>query len=277
MKVRWPFLPTVAVLVSMAALLSGCPWGDDDQIVAPARQGHLLDDNTVALWRLDEAAASDNAVDAAGSYTLQQFGSPGVVSGQIGNARQLDGSAKFFQRQGDAALGTALNGDWTYEGWVYLDNTFNTTAVLFVYNGLNFSAVDNDVILAEVGVGSDRKIRWYQWHSWTPANNFTEGVSGAVLPTGQFTHVAVSRTAQGGNQFTYRIYVNGALDNTTTNVAGISYAVTGANHYIGLGCYTVNSGLGYGGAVLNGRLDDTRISKVARSDAEILQSYQRGR
>lgn len=275
MKVRWPFFPTVAVLVSMAALLSGCPWDDDDQAVA--RQGHLLDNNTVALWRLDEAAASDNAVDATGSYTLQQFGSPGVVSGQIGNARQLDGSTKFFQRQGDAALGTALNGDWTYEGWVYLDNTYSTAAVLFVYNGLNFSTTASDVILAEVGVRSDRKIYWHQWHSWTPANNFTEGVSGAVLPTGQFTHVAVSRTAQGDNQFTYRIYVNGTLDNTMINVAGISYVVTGANHYIGLGCYTGNLGLGYGGAVLKGRLDDTRISKAARSDAEILQSYQRGR
>ena len=58
--------------------------------------------------------------------------------------------------------------------------------------------------------------------------------------------------------FTYRIYVNGTLDNTTTNVAGISYVVTGANHYIGLGCYTGNLGLGYGGAVLNRSSSDFR-------------------
>lgn len=276
MKIRRSFLPAVAVLVSMAALLSGCPWDDDDQIVAAARQGHLLDNNTVALWRLDESAATDNAADAAGGYTLQQFGSPGAVAGQVGNARQLNGSTKFFERQGDAAFGTAMNGDWTYEGWVYLDNTFSTAGILFVYNGLNFSSVSSDVILAEVGIWSDRKIYWHQWHNFSPANDFTAGFSASALPTGQFSHVAVSRTAQGGNQYTYRIYINGALDNTTANVAGLDYAVPGASHYIGLGAYTGNAGLGSGGAPLNARLDDTRISKVARSDNEVLQSYQRG-
>lgn len=275
MKIRRSFLPAVAVLVTMAALLSGCPWDDDDQIVATARQGHLLDNNTVALWRLNETSATDNAVDATGSYTLQQFGSPDVVSGQIGNARQLDGSTKFFQRQGDANLGTALNGDWTYEGWVYPDNTFNTAAILFIYNGLRFTLDDNNTVLAQVALSSDRTISWSQWHDHDPST-VTTGVSSAVLPTGQFTHVAVSRAAQGGNQYTYRIYVNGALDNTTANVAGLSVEVAGDNHFIGLGCYTDIAGFGVGSSKLNGRLDDTRISKIARSDAEILESYQRG-
>jgi hypothetical protein len=42
-----------------------------------------------------------------------------------------------------------------------------------------------------------------------------------------------------------------------------------------LGNYTDISGFGVGTAKFNGRLDDTRISKVARSDAEILASSQR--
>ena len=266
----------LAVLVPAVFLLSGCPWNDDDDasVAVVPRQGHVLDDNTVALWRLDESAASDNAVDATGSYGLVPFGNPDAVSGQIGNGRLLNGSSKYFQRAGDANLGVVFNGDWTYEGWVYLDPAFGNPGVLFIYNGLAFSFNQPDTILAEVQVNQDRKIVTTQWHSPTTA---TDVISNTVLQTGQFYHVAVSRTAQGGNLFTYRIYVNGVLDNTTSDVPGLSSPVTGDTHFIGLGCYTDIAGFGVGSAVLNGRLDDVRISKVARSDAEILQSYQRGR
>lgn len=267
-------VPLAVGLLAIALLFSGCPpwWENDDEVVAGARQGHVLDDNTVALWRLNETSASDNAADATGSYNLSQFGSPDVGPGHAGNARTLDGSTKFFQRQGDAALGTAFNGDWTFEGWVYLDNTFINAGEIFVYNGLDFSIYPSDVILAEIAVDSNRRIFVHQWHT---TGTLTTILSGAILPTGQFNHVAVSRTAQGGNLFTYRIYVNGAIDNTVAGVSGLASPVTGASHYIGLGCYTDSAGFAVGSAKLNGRLDDTRISKIARSDAEILQSYQR--
>jgi len=272
---RFKSIVSVVVFsVAFALLFAGCPpwWENDDEVVAGARQGHVLDDNTVALWRLNETSASDNAADATGSYNLQQFGSPDIITGHAGNGRQLDGSTKFFQRQGNAALGTAFNGDWTFEGWVYLDNTFVVAGQLFVYNGLAFSFNPSDVILAEIFVDSNRRISTHQWHA---IGSLTTVTSTGTLPIGQFNHVAVSRTAEGGNLFTYRIYVNGAIDNTTTGVSGLSSPVTGASHYIGLGCYTDIAGFGVGSSKLNGRLDDVRISKVARSAAEILQSYQR--
>ncbi|MBI5044211.1 MAG: hypothetical protein HZC10_10380, partial [Nitrospirae bacterium] len=111
---------------------------------------------------------------------------------------------------------------------------------------------------------------------WQNTSAYTEVLSNATLQTGQFYHIAVSRTAQGSNLYTYRLYLNGVIDTTTTSVAGLSYAVSGASHYIGLGNYT-GSVFGNGGNILNGRIDDTRISKIARSDAEILLSYKRGR
>jgi hypothetical protein len=274
---RFKSIVSVVVFsVAFVLLFAGCPpwWENDDEVAAVAvvPQGHALDNNTVALWRLNETAAADNAADATGSYDLRQFGSPDVGAGHAGNARTLDGTTKFFQRQGDAALGTAMNGDWTFEGWVYLDNTFSTAGILYVYNGLAFSSNSSDIILAQVVVDSSRKIVAYQWHT---TGTYTTVTSTGTLPTGQFNHVAVSRTAEGGNLFTYRIYVNGAIDNTTTGVSGLSSSVTGASHYIGLGCYTDIAGFGVGSSKLNGRLDDVRISKVARSAAEILQSYQR--
>jgi hypothetical protein len=237
------------------------------------QEGHILDANTVVLWRLNEASASSDAADETVSYNLTQFGNPDIISGQIGNGRLLDGSTKFFQRLGDANLGTVFNGDWTYEGWVYLDPSFATAANLFIYNGLDFSITLADTILAEVGVTEGSKIYWHQWQT---TSAFTEVLSNATLQTGQFYHIAVSRTALGENYYTYRLYVNGVIDTTTTDVLGLSYAVPGNLHYIGLGNYTHNVGLRFARNVLNGRLDDTRISNIARSDAEILQSYQRG-
>jgi len=270
------FLPLA--IVSLAVLFSGCPpWlENEDKANVPSPQGHVLDDTTVALWRLNETSASDNAVDATGSYPLQQYGNPDVVAGHAWNGRGFDGSTKFFQLPGDLAMGTAMNGDWTFEGWVYLDNTFSANAILYIYNGLNFSGAPQDTILAEVGVNPSKKVYWNQWHT-SSGSDLTQGVSGAALQTGRYYHVAVSRAAEGGNLFTFKIYIDGALDNTTTGVSGHSSpgTVTGASHYIGLGCYTGASGLGNGGSPLNGRLDDVRISKVARSAAEILHSYQR--
>ncbi len=236
-------------------------------------QGHILDSNTVALWRLDEISASANAVDETGTYHLTQFGNPGVITAPIDNGRILDGTTQFFQRPGDAALGAALNGDWTYEGWVYLDPAFGNPSEFFVYNGLAFSFNQSDTILAEVGAWSDKKVFWHQWQSPT---SFTEVRSSGSLQTGRYNHIAVSRTAQGGNLFTYRLYINGHIDTTTTGVAGLTSPVTGATHFIGLGNYTDISGFGVGGAKLNGRLEDTRISKIARSDTEVLDSFHRG-
>ncbi len=275
MKRFHSFLSAVVICSLSVFLLPGCePWWSDDEDQPSSRRGHVLDNATVALWRLNETNASDNAADATGSYPLQQFGNPDAVSGQIGNGRLLDGSTKFFQKQGDAALGTALNGDWTVEGWVYLDNTFNSQGIIFIYNGLDFSIIPADVILAEVGVLGNRHLYVHQWHN---NGSYSEIASQGTLELGKFQHVAFTRTAEGGNTFTFRFYIDNVLDGTATGVPGTDSPVAGDSHYIGLGCYTGDTGLGAGGAVFNGRLDDIRVSKVARSDAEIFASYNRGK
>jgi len=232
--------------------------------------GHKLDASTVALWRFDESAVYANAVDETGNYPLTQFGRPEIYTGRIGTSRLLNGSSRYFQRVGDAILGDVFTNDWTYEAWINLDPAFSAQGELMIYNGSNFSAINADTILAEVGVLANKKIYWHQWQN-TAA--YTEITSTTVLQTGRFYHVAVSRSGQGINLFTYRIYINGVLDTVTTDVAGLDYIVDGDTHTLGLGC--VISGLGSAGNVLKGRVDDTRISKIARSAAEVLESYQR--
>jgi hypothetical protein len=232
---------------------------------AGALAQHVQDGSTVALWRFNEAAATDNATDAVGTYPLTKYGNPGVVVGLLGGARSLNGSTQFFQRAGSAGLGTVLNGEWTFEGWVNL--TSLAGGLLFMYSGLDFSGVEDDTILAEVGIATGGKV---YWHAWQNTSTFQEGLSATTLVAGDWYHVAVSKVAQGANLYTYNVYVDGVLETTAVDVPGLDYVVTGATHNIGVGCYVDYAGLGNAAGVINAKLDDFRLSNVARSEAEIL-------
>lgn len=246
-------------------------------------QGHILDGNTAALWRIDEIVDVDPLIDIAslGPYPLTAFGNPIIQPGKILRARinagfQYQGGAvDFFEGPGDANFGSVLNGDWTIEMWINPANpAVNGGGVLFIYNGLQFTFVQADTIMAEFTFNSTtNKINLQAWQ------NIGSAVSadsvGTIVP-GDWSHVALSRTAEGGNLFTYKMYINGILDSTQVNVPGFDYAVTGAGQYIGLGNYTDIIGFGVGSGPFNGLIDDTRISSIARSDAEILESYNRG-
>src|SRR5438132_12455337 len=88
--------------------------------------GHKLDANTLALWRLDEGAAGTSLADATGHYAGLALigGAPTVVSGLItdgGKARNFAGALDVYSGTGDAALTTALQGEFTVEAWFKLD------------------------------------------------------------------------------------------------------------------------------------------------------------
>jgi len=237
--------------------------------VSPA-QGHVLDAHTAALWRFDEASAT-NPVDLTGHYTLTQYGSPGVVAGQIGNARQLDGTSMFFQRQGDAALGTVFNGSWTIEAWLYLA-TGSTAGTIFIYSGLDFTVQTSDVVLADFGVDSLNRISWRQWVSPTYGVTFS---GGTPLSLDTWHHVALIRQELGYSFYQLILYLDGVSDGAN-NASGLTTPISGASHYIGVGNYMTNAGPGTAGGLITGRIDDMRISKVVRSPEEIKISYQRG-
>jgi len=245
--------------------------GGEASFAGPSpKLGHVLDANTVALWRFDELVASTNAVDLTGNYTLNQYGNPTHAVGQVDGGRFLDGSTMFFQRQGDLALGTALNGDSSIEFWVKVSNTTGG-AVLFVYNGLNFTVYPADVILAEVGIDNAGLIHVRQWQDMI--TNSTMYATGPIS-FNTWHHIAVTRQRYFPYWFT-KLFIDGVL-NTTGYLWGPVVPVLGDFHYIGVGNYTTNAGLGNGNGLLTGVVDDTRISNVVRTPGEVLYSYQRG-
>ena len=253
-------------------------------IVAP--QGHILDVDSEAIWRFDELSGSANLVDATGNgYTIQAFGSPLTASGQVGSARHVSvvGSPpfaaptdKFFQGLGSASMGTTFSGSFTVEMWINPDSASPTDCELFIYNGLDFSIVNSDTIMAEMQHygNTTGKIELHQWQN---TGALVAMQSNRTLTNGSWHHVAFSRQDQGGNLHTFKIFIDGALDSTHTSIPGMDYSITGAGHFIGMGNYIGNTGFGNGvGNPFRGLMDDCRVSKVARSDAEIYESYARG-
>src|SRR4051812_36203565 len=83
--------------------------------------GHLIDANTLALWRLNEATAASNFTDSSGNgKTLTVTGSPPVVaSGKINGARTFeDVTPRYGSRTADTDFVTAFLGSYTIEAWV---------------------------------------------------------------------------------------------------------------------------------------------------------------
>lgn len=279
-------LVSVDPLQSQTERSTGIPRGPEDVKIGinagksvsmgaggPIVQGHKHDGNTVALWRFDETDVSAPASDEMLVADLTAFGTPTPLAGKIIGARQSQDSPQmYFQGYGNAELGACFNGDWSVEMWVYI-TALPTIRNLFIYNGLNFSIVANDTVLVDTAVDTTGGVFFHVWHNYYTAPTQLNSVG--VLSLNNWHHVGFTREKATGNNWTYKIYIDGALDSTAT-AAGLDYAVPGDFHYVGIGNYVGNTGFGTTGSVLDGRLDDTRVSNIARTPAEILESYQRG-
>ena len=243
--------------------------------------GMTVDGNTVALWRLDEPSSASQGLDEVAGRKLFPFTSGSIfptTAGQIGYARQVSASS-YLQGVGDSTLGTTFSGSgWSIEAWV---NPGSSTAgaEVFIYNGLNFSIDPNHLILAQFcwfPTGSIGRLGFTQWQT---TSTTTVGYASGTMNSGSWYHVALTRERQTSpaNRYIFRIYINGQLDSTHTNIVGQQVSTSGSGHFVGYGNFIGALGLGQGaGNPFVGKLDELRISNRVRTDAEILSSYQRG-
>lgn len=81
-----------------------------------------LTDSLISYWKLDEAANTDNAVDAHGSNTLTRTNTPGVTTGKISGARDFERtSSQMFSISDNDSLSVG-DIDFTVSAWVRLEN-----------------------------------------------------------------------------------------------------------------------------------------------------------
>jgi hypothetical protein len=229
----------------------------------PTFSGHKLDANTLALWRLDEVSGSASAADATGKYAapaVNNGGFPSSVTGIIadgGNAKRFNGGFYNIASLADAAMGTALLGEWTIESWFNLDS---------MPGGIDARIVD-------ISDGTKR----YVWLSvntagrlqifWQAGTNQSYDDTTTLFAAGIRYHAAARKVSLGGGNYRVDFFVNGLKISSSGSL--LNSTASGAPT-------AGNIGSGLGGAPFTGVIDDVRISKVARTDDEILDSYRRG-
>lgn len=226
-------------------------------------RGHLSDANTIGLWRLDEPRTTDQANDELGLNALPLVSGPvSVVPGLIndgGRARRFIWQAAY-RGVTSTALNSVFSGEVTFEAWVSLSPSWNRLGIVGGYTNTGLPGL-------EVEIQSDRNFRVVWGKAGAVQETFTTAVVGGVVPLNARTHIAVRRKLDGGGLTTQmEAFVNGVSVGLTT---GLGNPVATTGNVLAIGS---TSSLFW----FEGTVDDVRLSKIARTNAEILTSYQRG-
>lgn len=228
-----------------------------------AHLGHGIDAHTLAVYRFDEAGAGDALIDVGGNgYNLaSRAGTNTARAGQIDGARDFAFASPNQQSfEGSTTVGnafrTALAGDFAFEWWSYFRSstwadfdrhTLLSVDVTFQIPFLLWSVVSSSRVmnlLLPVGM------------------SFVEYESSGSVILDAWNHLEVSLS---GTTLTFGL--NGGDVGASTISAR---ATTPVDPVVRLGLD------GNGSRAHLGLGDDLRVSSVARSTAERLDSYRRG-
>ena len=184
--------------------------------------GTIADTNTFSYYDTDGttvlATGTINGVDADGKFyvdgNLTGLETAGQRGGKIitkygtpttdttikkfgASSLELNGSTDYLgiASNNDFGFGT---GDYTVDGWFYFDS------VSVVQTLFDFRAGAATDVAPRVYVHSDGELRFYSYSS--------DRITGSTLVTGQFYHIAISRS---GNDT--KLFLNGVLEGTWTS------------------------------------------------------------
>lgn len=214
--------------------------------------GHILDDDTIMLWRMDSDAGS-LLVNETGRMqpTISSGGvTDGLIDGAMWNLQAAEYSAYLdYLFAADSENG----GVFTIETWVRLE----TPGMPMAGGGSLFSHAGYDAVGSFIHINLEIRTSYVKFGWSTDDDGYLEGQASVSIPEGEWHHVALRRSGS-----TVAVFVDGALAQSFTGYPPNSRWITSyAATYLG---------------TFFGLVDDTRISSVARSDAEILESYKRG-
>jgi hypothetical protein len=218
----------------------------------------ILSDQPSSYWKLDEAAGT-SAADSAGSVTGTYTNGPVVnqVTGvkDAGTAVQFDGTNDYVTLGNN--YGFAATAAFSAELWVNPNAAGATSRQLI--NKTDASAPYGGwcVYLQSSGQSIPNQVSFQRLSS---AGVGTYASSTAALPTGTWSHVVV--TYDGANM---RIYVNGALQQTTAS-AGSLPSHTSPLRF-------ANEGTQY----FSGKLDEIAIFSSALNATQVTDHYNAGK
>jgi hypothetical protein len=246
-----------------------------------------VDADTAFYWKCQEAVADTN--DAAGrlplnvlSTSADQLVCSPLVNPQTGYSRAFvstNGSQRILAVAGAStsvvpgwatALATVLRGECTFEFWVYPLLATATNGIFYFDGGAGTRPAQNYFSIQLIYSADNFTIR-YQYETGVVPTAVTDYpgtiVTSAQVLSGDGVHVGCVKSTSAGSAV-YKTYRNGVL--IDTSAAQTQYDGTGVENM------TLSIGDFVGNTFLRGRIDDFRLSNIARSDAEILATYNRG-
>jgi hypothetical protein len=236
--------------------------------------GHIVDGNTVALWRwllsapwVSDVVATWNQLSEQGVASLRL---PGVIVNSRGFTSNT--SQKLNGPSGQAALSSSLwQSEWTIEAWVCTFGSQPAADVgnIFIFNGIGVAQSDNiQASLGIVGTGGGNAGKLLcRWRRGAAGN--VDTLSPTALTVGVWTHVAAVKQSAGGGIYNCLLYVNGVLVTTNT---GLNNADGGTSGNMRGG---VGGDPGFADSALNAMVDEVCISNTPRAASYILADYQR--
>ena len=219
-----------------------------------------VDVDTAALWHMNGPVASASKKDneeGTPQYDLTENNVPTDASGFNGllnGAYEFDGTdeyVSFVNNQGGYLYGTAS----TIEAWVYINQLTGERQTIYE---------DWDITpsyLLSFYIDTNGKLRAERNY----ASTNSEAIGGTTLPTGEWLYIAAVFEE---NEPT-KVYINGQLDGTAPNSA--SSPNMSSSNGVHIGAWQYNSSMYY---YLDGRIDEIRVSDVARTQVEMQEYYE---
>lgn len=197
---------------------------------------HELDNATVTLLRFDETTAPTYAqlVDGAAAAShltatpttdpMRVVDGPSAIASR--RSRWFNGTTHYgVSSAADAALVTALTGNWSFMAWIRPETT-GARRYLFSYTGPN-GALADDNTLGGVAIENSGAVVIFQ-ESGAGTNQTATQTAGTFFSNSTWQHIAVTKSGT-----TFKIYRNGVLQDTLTVSASDNGGGANSRLYIG--------------------------------------------
>jgi hypothetical protein len=218
--------------------------------------GTNLASGLVGHWTFDgHYLSTTTARDTSGSGNNGAITAAVPIMGVMGQAMSFNGSTAKV-----VAPSIDLNGEMTLSAW-FKTNNASTYAALIANNTGSGTDYDYGLFLNYTLPGK----LTFLWES----SPYIRVTSTATIIVNTWYHVVAVRSGSTGN-WTAKMYINGALDNTATGITVNPNAVDQVT--------TIGAPSNWVGSFFfNGSLDDVRIYNRALSATEVKQLYNLGK
>jgi len=205
----------------------------------------------LAVYHMDEGSSSTSALDATTNVNNGTQTSTTVAGGKIGSAYSFNGTSSKIV----ANAPTGVAGNFTFSAWVYVNSLQASQGIVTDENLLSGGRLGLYTSGGNVKAGVEAKTTVLTLSDLLASGGTSLSAGAWYYVQGVCSTVAIVGT-------TTQTYVNGAPDRSTT---GLSLAITPGPIIIGQD---------YGGVnIMNGIIDEVRISNVAKSADWIKAEY----